>query len=242
MYTPSPAQTLHHAANARLFAIIFLLILVALHWLEPALHPLWRQVSEYELGKWGWLMRTAYFAWGGGLLLISLAAWPWLQSTKGVLGKWWLIVLGLALFGAGTFVTQPLTHPPSTMGHFLHAAFSAIHLFTFPLTTMLITASLISQEKFRPYTRTLILASLLAWLGLLAFFTAMTLFRDQIRSGIIDETVWIGLPNRFMVVSYVSWIFVMADIFRAVAKTDQQHQQDGGLPSGTAGNSYISST
>ena len=32
--------------------IIFLLILVALHWLEPGpASTLWRQVSEYELGN-----------------------------------------------------------------------------------------------------------------------------------------------------------------------------------------------
>ena len=42
------------------FASVFLTILFILHFLKQELDPGWRMVSEYEIGRFGWMMRLAF--------------------------------------------------------------------------------------------------------------------------------------------------------------------------------------
>jgi hypothetical protein len=49
------------ALTAILFAALSLLMLLLLHLLEPELDPAWRMISEYEIGRFGWLVRLAFF-------------------------------------------------------------------------------------------------------------------------------------------------------------------------------------
>lgn len=42
--------------------IAFLVILACLHFLKPEISPMWRMISEYEIGKFGFLMSIAFFA------------------------------------------------------------------------------------------------------------------------------------------------------------------------------------
>ena len=42
--------------------VLFVLLLGSLHLLEPEFNSSWRFLSEYELGKFGWLMRLAFLA------------------------------------------------------------------------------------------------------------------------------------------------------------------------------------
>ena len=49
------------AYAAILFTAIFLGLLALLHFLKPELDPAWRMISEYEIGRFGWMMRLAFF-------------------------------------------------------------------------------------------------------------------------------------------------------------------------------------
>ena len=106
---------------------------------------------------------------------------------------------------------------------------------------MLITASLISQEKFRPHTRTPDPGQFVGLAGfLLAFFHGDDPFRDQIRSGIIDETVDRSSQTALWWWSFcVPDIRVMADILRAVAKIDLSTNRMAASHPETAGNLYL---
>jgi hypothetical protein len=37
-------------------AATFLVLLAALHFIKPELDPSWRMVSEYEIGRYGWVI------------------------------------------------------------------------------------------------------------------------------------------------------------------------------------------
>ena len=39
----------------------FLFLLITLHFIEPEFDPNWRWISEYELGRYGWLMQIAFW-------------------------------------------------------------------------------------------------------------------------------------------------------------------------------------
>jgi hypothetical protein len=35
---------------------------LARHFLKPEFDPSWRMVSEYAIGRWGWVMQLAFFS------------------------------------------------------------------------------------------------------------------------------------------------------------------------------------
>jgi hypothetical protein len=70
------------------FAALFLVILVLLHFLKPEFDPLWRMISEYEIGRFGRLIRVAFFAWGASALAMIAAIWPSLQPVGGTICRW----------------------------------------------------------------------------------------------------------------------------------------------------------
>ena len=96
------------------FSAAFLVILFLLHFLKPELAPSWRMISEYEIGRYGWMMRLAFFCWGGSVLSLVVALWDSLRTVGGKIGYVWLILIGIALFGVGIFVTnESLTQRPA---------------------------------------------------------------------------------------------------------------------------------
>jgi hypothetical protein len=64
---------------------------------SPSLNPIYRFGSEYSAGRMGWLMKLAFFVWGGALLALALA------MARGLAG------LGQRVFLAFMFAWQVLT-------------------------------------------------------------------------------------------------------------------------------------
>ena len=56
---PSAGVSPGAACVAVVLSAAFLALLALLHFLEPDFDPSWRMISEYELGRYGWLMRLA---------------------------------------------------------------------------------------------------------------------------------------------------------------------------------------
>jgi hypothetical protein len=116
---------------AWIFGAAFLLLLAIMHLVKPELGPTWRMISEYEIGDFGWVMRLAFFCWAAGFLCLAISLWPLLETRGGKIGKWWLVIISIALLGAGTFATQPITDLARGTVDKLHSAFGAIMIFTF---------------------------------------------------------------------------------------------------------------
>src|SRR5665648_39410 len=91
------------------FAALFLVILFLLHFLKRELDPSWRMISEYEIGRFGWMMRLAFFSWGVSVLALLITIWPFLQPISGTISRWWFVLIVIALFGAGIFKTNAIT-------------------------------------------------------------------------------------------------------------------------------------
>jgi len=115
------------------FSATFLAILFLLHFLEPEFDPSWRMISEYALGRYGWMMTLAFFCWGGSVLALLVALWPYLRTIGGMIGRGWLLLIGVALFGAGIFKTNPITDTTIRTANSLHALCGAFVILTFPI-------------------------------------------------------------------------------------------------------------
>ena len=119
--------------------ITFLILLAVLHFLEPEFNPP-HLISEYELGNFGFLMSFAFFFLGTGSLFLARAIWSDLRTKGGHLGRWWLLLIGIAYFGAGIFTPDPASIIESR----LHGISGIIVIFSSPVVFTLL------WQKYRP--------------------------------------------------------------------------------------------
>ncbi|MFB3764984.1 MAG: DUF998 domain-containing protein [Methanotrichaceae archaeon] len=54
---------------------MFLILLIALHFIEPEFDPSRQLISEYELGNYGWLMSLAFISLGIAVRAMLRATW-----------------------------------------------------------------------------------------------------------------------------------------------------------------------
>jgi len=194
------------------FGISFIALLTLLHFLKPELSPVWRMISEYEIGRFGWIMRLAFFCWGASTLTLLIAIWSSLESTGGVIGRWWFVLIVLALFGAGIFKTDPITEITNSIENNLHTLCGAIVILTFPIAATLVKNSLLQNNAWMAMQVRLNIATYLIWFGMVAFFASIIISRVIDPSAErVGPKVYLGWPNRFMVLTYALWLIIIAD-------------------------------
>lgn len=193
------------------FGSVFLILVTLLHFLKRELDPSWRMISEYEIGRHGWTMRLAFFCWGASVLAATIAIWPSLQTIGGVIGRWWLLVIVIFLFGAGIFKADPITDQTNSLVNRLHALCGMVVILTFPIVATLAASSLMKNLRWLPVRGLLVLAVVLVWAGMIAYFATIIIARSKNPKVGEDGTrIYMGWPNRFNVVTYLIWIFIMA--------------------------------
>ena len=199
------------AYAAIVFAALFLVILILLHFLKPELAPSWRMISEYEIGRFGWMMRLAFFCWGASLLTLLISIWPSLLFLSGTLSRAWLILIVVTLFGAGIFKTDPITDLTRSLANTLHTIFGALTILTFPFAATVTIHSLLERTIWQSVQGWLIFGTVLVWIGLVAYFASIIISRRLDPSaGRVGPKIYQGWPNRFMAVTYVIWLIIIA--------------------------------
>ena len=200
------------------FSAVFLTILFLLHFLKRELDPSWRMISEYEIGRFGWMMRLAFFCWAASVLTLLIAIWPSLQPISGTISRWWFVLIVIALVGAGIFKTNPITENTPNPVNTIHTICGAIVILTFPIAATLAARSLLHNPLWSASQGLLIFGTVLVWIGVVAFFASIII------SGIVHPStvnspsaekygphVLLGWPNRFMVVTYIIWLIIIAE-------------------------------
>lgn len=196
------------------FAVIFLAILLVLHFLKRELDPSWRMISEYEIGRFGWMMRLAFFCWGASVLALLVTIWPYLQPVGGIISRGWFALIVIALVGAGIFKTDPITASTSSRVNTIHKICGTVVILTFPIAANLALPSLLHQSPWSDSRGLVIFGMVLAWVGMAAYFATIitTKVRDPKAGEPGGPKIYMGWPNRFNVVTYIVWIIIIASI------------------------------
>lgn len=194
--------------------LLFLVLLVLLHFLKPELDPKWRMISEYEIGKNGWLMRIAFFSWAASSFSLMARLLRVSQADHTVVYVW-LSVIGLCLVGAGIFKTDPIMEVSKSFRSVMHTVCGMVVILTFPIVATIACATFFRGSLLRS-PGYLVAATVLTWVGLLGFFASIAISRQiDPTAGRNGPTVYLGWPNRAMVLFYVVWILVASvDIAR----------------------------
>src|ERR671911_69713 len=90
-------------------AFTFAVLLVALHFIKPELDPSWHFISEYAIGRYGWMMVLAFLSLALGYVGLFVAIRSQLRTITGRIGLALLLVSALGLIIAAVFTTDPIT-------------------------------------------------------------------------------------------------------------------------------------
>jgi hypothetical protein len=184
-------------------AAAFLLILAALHVLKPQLDPSWRLISEYAIGRHGWLMSLAFVSLFASCFALHFALGHSLGSVA-------LVVVALGALGSALFVADPTATPwmSQTSTGRLHTVSATLFVLGFPPATTMVGWNL-SGERTPASTQSLLAwISLIVWAGFLLFIGSIIFYgAPKCRFG---PQVRIGWQNRLMMVIYSTWLMIVA--------------------------------
>jgi hypothetical protein len=173
-------------------------LVVILHVLEPEYDPSWRMISEYSVGRYGWVMRLAFVAMAISPAAMCVALWPF--------GGAWtvgLAVVALGALGAAFIDADPIMTPRSeaTPLGSAHTVLGGVLLAGFPPATLLAGVGVATALGW-----VLAIASVVPWAGLVWFLLAAAPAHGQGGS----PEIRIGWPDRFCLVVYLGWVVVAA--------------------------------
>jgi len=210
--TSKPVTAISQTAARLSFAaaIMFLVLLTALHIIKPEFDPSWRFVSEYGIGRHGWIMVVAFLFLALSCLAAIIAIRSEIGTTGGKIGLALLLVVAVALVAAGIFVADPITASKDelTTHGGLHALAGTIGIPGLAIAAVLISRSLGRNESWSSTRRLLLWTAHLTWISVLVMFVSMFIMLGQTQ-GKFGPNVLIGWPNRLVVLSYCAWLMVV---------------------------------
>ena len=189
------------AVTALVAGGICVALILILHFVEPEYDPSWRMISEYSLGRHGWIMRVAFIAMAISPAAICVALWPF--------GGVWTIGLAVVAVGAlgAAFVdADPIMTPragATAVGR-AHTVLGSVLLVGFPI------AALVAGHRGRPVDSgwTLAIASAVPWARLRVVPPRLGV---SARAGRLA-----GGPRRLarpsLPVAYLAWVVLAAAI------------------------------
>jgi Protein of unknown function (DUF998) len=184
----------------------FLGLLALLHFLEPEFNS-GHLISEYQLGRHGWMMSLAFCSFGIGAMLLAQGLPPHASTRSGRLGLRGLWLIGVALFTAGLFPPIP-TRPVVT---YVHGVSGLVVISASPIVFLLASGSLVRESAWLGISRHLQWATVLAWVGLLSFLGSTVVFGGRAAGGpALGLAPVVSISNRLMITTYCLWFAVAA--------------------------------
>jgi hypothetical protein len=172
--------------------------------LKPEIDPAWRFISEYSIGRYGWMMSIAFLSMTASCIATVIALWSQVR-LGGRIGIGFMLIGALGLTLAGLFTTDPITTPldAQSTNSQLHGL-GAVLGDGVPIGAMLITGSLIRNKSWRPARWWMIGILVVMWIVYAWLIMSMPV------DGNFGPGVTVGWPSRLLMVSYCLWFIVTA--------------------------------
>ncbi|MCD9025731.1 DUF998 domain-containing protein [Cohnella silvisoli] len=87
----------------------FLVLLAVLHIIKPEFDPSWRMVSEYAIGRYGWVMVLAFLSMSLSSFALLAAIRTQISTVGGKIGLVLLLISAVAIAAASVFTSDPMT-------------------------------------------------------------------------------------------------------------------------------------
>jgi hypothetical protein len=201
----SRVSSLNVAARVAIFAgSIFLVILLILHFLKPEIDPSWRMISEYELGRYGWLMRVAFSFFAISTLSSFFSLRSSVDRIGGKIGNILLLIIVAGIVMGTIFETGSITTPRDEMGTIamLHNFGGFLAIFFIPFASLFITVNLFREKRNKKARIFAICLVAAMWASSIVFI----IINELTYKGVGGPNVPIGWPNRALILFYVLWL------------------------------------
>jgi hypothetical protein len=191
--------------------VLYQVLLIVLIFLRPDLDPSWHTISEWAIGRYGWMMSGGFLISGISYAAVFALLKPHLSGGMGRIGLALLAVCFIGAFGVGFCTTDPMPiHPPLSTRGTLHVIFGTAQLALFPFAALLISLSLARKNtEWMPARRALLWSAGLPLFGFLSFVLYSALFVFPLGPGAYGPGVNIGWPPRFAFFSYALWVVIL---------------------------------
>ena len=191
-------------------AATFAVLLAALHFLKPGLDPSWHFISEYAIGRHGWVMVLAFLSLALGYVGLFVAIRSQLRTIVGKIGLVLLLVSALGLVIAAVFTTDPISvsEKAVTTEGTLHNLGGTLGI-AMPFAAALIGWKLAPNPAWSSAKRPLLWATGLALVAFMVSFVSLGVMVSQ-SGGEFGPNVLVGWPIRFEVLAYSAWLMVVA--------------------------------
>ncbi len=211
---PGTAISLAAARLSIAAVCVYQLLLIALIFLRPDLDPSWHTISEWALGRHGWVMVLAFLisAVSYGSLFVAIRSE--VRGIGGKIGLGILLICTIGTLGVGVFVTDPMPltaqKPLSTVG-LLHVICGTSALVLLPFAALLINLSLaLKNQAWRPARRVLLWTAGIPLLGFVGTQVHFALFVLPLGAAAYGPGVHIGWPPRLLLLGYMVWLITLA--------------------------------
>jgi hypothetical protein len=184
--------------------ITYQILLAAVILLRPEINPTHNPVSEYAIGRFGWVAVLAFLVAATAYALLLAAVRP---LVRGRAGPALLGVCVLGTFGVGVFVADPVVTPWSAMtvvGR-LHVVCGLSALVLLPFAALLINRELARRLPAE--------ARVLRWTGWLPL---AGLVLHALLATVIPPEGW---PPRLLFLTYAIWLLTVTRVTGKVART-----------------------
>jgi hypothetical protein len=180
-------------------SLLFSAIVVLLHLLRNDLDPSWRFISEYEIGRHGWLMQVAFVCLAASCAGLAVAVFPYVRTIGGWIGLFFLLVSVVGMVLAAIFIPDK-----ENKLHELGAMLDNV-----PFAALLINWSLSRHPGWASSKQLLALTAGLPLLGLVVFIGSLAVMLPA-NGGQPGPSVLAGWPNRFFVLMHLAWLVPIA--------------------------------
>ncbi len=190
---------------------MFLLLLILLHFLKSDLNPAWHMVSEYAIGRYGWMMQLAFGCLAGSCVGFAIAGWPQVVTTGGRIGIALLVVAALGLTIAAFNNTDPINTPKTEMSSHgnMHGLGFMIGVPSLTVACLLISLSLRSSQSWGWISQPLLWLAQLPWISIVAMVAVLLILLPK-NDGKFGPAVFVGVPNRLWLLACCTCIIIIA--------------------------------
>jgi len=191
-------------------AALAIVALAALHVLKPDIDPRRTMISQYALGRYGWLMAVCFAAFAAASASLFIALVGLVPSVLGLVGLAFLCVAAVGLAMAALFRMDPVATPPAQMSFTgrMHGVAFLIGVPSEVLSVLLLSLALGQQGSHN--SAPLLALTALVWICLVTMIAIMAMVGPGKPPDPNGPERFLGFPNRLFMIAYGVWLMAVA--------------------------------
>jgi uncharacterized protein DUF998 len=190
-------------------AVFALAALAALHALKPEVRPSSTMISQYALGRHGWMMSLCFAAFAAASACLFVALLANVPTLLGRVGLAFLLSCAVGLGMAARFPMDPVSTTPSRMSLSgrMHGVSFMIGVPSQILAVLLLSLALGTRFSTSPL---LLALTCVIWLSLAVMIAIMLMVGPGKEPNPDGPERFVGLPNRLFMISFAAWVIAAA--------------------------------